>query len=547
MSLPWFIRPLHRGINTDDLGFLLSKGAVSLPSQALQLALVRAYVDSIYPHIPVIDLSHFLECITATDHVAPRVSLLLYQSILAAGTACVKIEDLKEAGFQTRKSARKIFLEKVKVSLLLGVMNLEDGPANVTKLLYDFNCELDQQTVIQVLLLMSLAYEEPVGRRSSFYWLDAAISQAFSSKLHHDPKMLGLALPIQTLRIRRRLWWCCYNLDRLVSLGTGRTSMISENDFNVSMPDISDFEPFRHVGSDAAAHSTVCSCNGSDQENLDLALLFTEQTRLCRLLDTNGFLAPSSCCTWQGVDWAIEGPPNTNWPFQRLEHHLSEWYSALPLRARYRRIMQNELGINGNAAVALNRSFLHLAFNMAMLNAYQSRLGLSPEHDIGTSYETEACELLMNHAAGRISLIMESIEAHRLGLCLHPGAMHFAMSASEVHLKRPDKLDTVAQTKHDQCARVIELMQEAYFVPSYSRHFRPSPSSPSASHCSQVERERFSEKNGTLPESISESALWEFDISGSTTSKAIATCNMADVEGLFPGRQITERWMGDPL
>lgn len=133
VSLPRFIKPLHRGINADDLDFLLSKGALSLPSQALQLALVRAYVDNIYPHIPVIDLSHFLECITATDHVAPRVSLLLYQSILAAGTACVKIEDLQEEGFQTRKSARTIFLEKVRVGqMLLGVTNLQDRPANIT-------------------------------------------------------------------------------------------------------------------------------------------------------------------------------------------------------------------------------------------------------------------------------------------------------------------------------------------------------------------------------------------------------------------------------
>lgn len=61
-----------------------------------------------------------------------------------------------------------------------------------------------------------------------------------------------------------------------------------------------------------------------------------------------------------------------------------------------------------------------------------------------------------------------------------------------------------------------------------------------------IEREGFSEENGTLPGLISESTLWEFDISESTTSKAAAKCNMADVEGLFPGRQTTERRMADP-
>ncbi|VUC28830.1 unnamed protein product, partial [Clonostachys rosea] len=523
MSLPWFIRPLHRGINADDMAFLLSKGALSLPSQALQLALVRAYADSIYPHLPVIDLSHFLECITATDYVAPRVSLLLYQAILAAGTACVKLGDLKDAGFQTRKSARRIFLDKV-------------------KLLYDFNCELDQQTVMQVLLLMSLAYEEPAGRRSSFYWLDAAISQAFASKLHYDPNMLRLSLPVQTLRIRRRLWWCCYNLDRLVSLGTGRTRRISEDDYNVSMPDVSDFEPFRHVHSDAPAHSTVCSCEGSDQANLDLALLFTEQTRFCRLLCGTESSSRSSPCTKQGFDWAVQLSPNANWPFQRLEHHLSEWYSALPLKAQYRPIMKNDLRTSGHTAVALNRSFLHLAFNMAMINAYRSRLEPSPEHDVGTSYETEACWVLTSHAAGRISDIMESISAHDLGLCLHPGAMHFAISASTVYIDRSEKLDTAAQTKHDQCARVLEVMQEAYFVSSQSRHPRPSPSSPSASHCSQVEREEFSEEDGGLPDLIPQ----EPNASEPAASKLAATCNMTDVDVWFSERQITGRWMADP-
>jgi hypothetical protein len=322
--------------------------------------------------------------------------------------------------------------------------------------------------------------------------------------------------------------------------------MISESDFNVSMPDIPDFEPFRHERSDATAHSTVCSCNGSDQGYLDLALLFVEQTRLCRLLDGNDSFPRNSPYTWQGLDWAIGGLSNANWPFRRLKHRLSEWYSALPLRARYRPIIQDDLGRKGNVAVAVNRSFLHLAFSMAMLDAYQSRLGLSSEQDIGTSYETEACEVLMNDAAGRISHIMGNIEANGLELCLHPGAMQFAISASEVHLERLNKLDIVAQAKHNQCARVIELMQEAYFVPSQPRHFRPSPLSPSASHWSQVE-EGHSEKTGRLPETIPEPISWEFDISQWTTSQAASTCNMADVEGLSPRRRITERWMAGPL
>lgn len=113
--LPGFVKPLPKSIEADDLSYLQSKGALTLPSDDFQDALIWSFFEYVYPFMPVLDLDQFLQSVYHRDGSAGQISLLLLQAVLFAGTAHVKMSFLKDAGFQSRRQARKAFFQKVRV------------------------------------------------------------------------------------------------------------------------------------------------------------------------------------------------------------------------------------------------------------------------------------------------------------------------------------------------------------------------------------------------------------------------------------------------
>jgi hypothetical protein len=115
-QLPAFIRPLPSRIAPEDVQYLYVKGALSLPPAPLQNALLRAYVEYVHPYMPLMELLEFLAMVDARDGLCGQVSLLQYQAVMFAATAFVDMDALREAGYATRKAARKAFFQKTRVS-----------------------------------------------------------------------------------------------------------------------------------------------------------------------------------------------------------------------------------------------------------------------------------------------------------------------------------------------------------------------------------------------------------------------------------------------
>lgn len=113
------MRPLPSKIAPEDVQYLGVKGALTLPNVTLQNALLQCYVEYVYPYMPLIDLHNFLSIVDRRDGVNGQTSLLLYQSIMFSATAFVDMKHLREAGFSSRKAARKAFFQKTRVSLCL--------------------------------------------------------------------------------------------------------------------------------------------------------------------------------------------------------------------------------------------------------------------------------------------------------------------------------------------------------------------------------------------------------------------------------------------
>lgn len=112
--LPDYIRGLPQRFQPEDIEYLATKGALTVPEPELRNALLKAYIHYVHPFMPLLDLEDFLVTIARNDGVR-RLSLLLFQAVMFAGTAFVDMEHLQKAGYHNRKMARKIFFQRARV------------------------------------------------------------------------------------------------------------------------------------------------------------------------------------------------------------------------------------------------------------------------------------------------------------------------------------------------------------------------------------------------------------------------------------------------
>jgi hypothetical protein len=118
-QLPAFVKPLPSKIAPEDVKYLYTKGALTLPPLELQNALIRAFVEYVHPYMPLLELSAFLNTINSKDGLYGQVSLFLYQAVMFSATAFVETRYLREAGYASRRAARKSFFQKTRVSGLM--------------------------------------------------------------------------------------------------------------------------------------------------------------------------------------------------------------------------------------------------------------------------------------------------------------------------------------------------------------------------------------------------------------------------------------------
>ncbi|KAK5462949.1 hypothetical protein LTS15_002661 [Exophiala xenobiotica] len=220
MPLPDFIAPYPSRIPAEDLEFLVRKGAFTVPDPELRAELLRGYVFCVYPFMPMLDLKAFVEAVL-NDRKDGRVSLLLFQAVMFAGISSLEPHHIHRLGFDSAKQAREVFFTRV-------------------KLLYEFDVELDGTAVVQTLLLMSSWHSKWNAWRDTWHWAGLALLVAQNMGLHREPTSACGSDKEQ--RCRRRLWWSLYIRDRMLALGTRRPMRIRDDDFNVAMLTLEDFD-----------------------------------------------------------------------------------------------------------------------------------------------------------------------------------------------------------------------------------------------------------------------------------------------------------------
>ena len=146
LTLPRAFAPFPRNLDAVSLTYLDHRDALTLPSEAFQITVLKAYIEFVHPIMPILDLEEFLYVVKygpSSFQDGPDdglqsverewISLLLFQAVMCAGIAFISTKILSEEGYLTHKQAQTAFFSRARVRSLLPFtlpLTLENLPRN---------------------------------------------------------------------------------------------------------------------------------------------------------------------------------------------------------------------------------------------------------------------------------------------------------------------------------------------------------------------------------------------------------------------------------
>ena len=464
-SLPNYIKPLPSKLDPEDILYLENKGALTIPNQQLRDELLKNYVEFIHPFMPLLNIHEFVASIDRNDGTSP-ISLLLFQAVMFCAIASVDIRYLTSAGYATRRDARRAFFTK-------------------TRLLYDFDIEVDRISLIQSLLLMTYWYETPDDQKDSHHWMGIAVSLSHTIGLHRNPEKSAAIDPARK-RLWKRIWWSTYMRDRLVALGMRRPTRIKNADFDVPMLELSDFES-AVIPEGPSCVPTDCKLLRDLEMQKQLNIMCIESAKLCicmshvlsvqySVLNNNHGVVSEQGSTKTTVHLVAKRLDPEQNEVQTCNNELERWKSELAEEAQY--VVPSWSDVDaGNDAIVLNRSLLHMIY-FATLSALHRPQVLPSTSLPPRQQQTEQ----LDHSRKAVRLAASEITsiAHRLYdldmvRYLPTTGITVLLPAIIIHLldiKAPDEVTRRTSLRgFCQCMQIMSKLRDIYAAADYSTAF----------------------------------------------------------------------------
>jgi len=463
-QLPAYLKPLPQRMTSVDIDYLFAKGALSLPDPPVRNALLRAYCEFVHPYMPLLELHHVLEIMNDPTGESGKISLLLFQSIMFAGTAFVDMDQLVAAGYTNRKAARKAFFQKARV-------------------LYDFDYEIDRVALVQSLLLMTYWYETPDDQKDTWHWMGVAISLAHTIGLHRNPENSNME-PAKK-KLWKRIWWSCFMRDRLIALGMRRPTRVKDEDYDVPMLVEEDFE-IAILSENITIIPSDCTLMRDTDAQRKLALMCIAKAKLCLCISHVLSAQYSVLVRHQGMQ-GQEGSTRSSvmlFPKKldqtdevtRCDEELQEWIRELPSTCRY-----SELIDPGNVGdtIFVQRSLLHMVYYTTLSALHRPQV--LPCAGAGGAQADSSRELQdlsrkqVREASREITRISQNIHEHKLEKYLPTTGVTVLLPAIIIHLldikSCNDEARRAAMNGFCQCMQVLEKLRDNYASADFATQF----------------------------------------------------------------------------
>lgn len=352
------------------------------------------------------------------------------------------------------------------------------------QLLYDFDYEVDRISLIQSLLLMTYWYETPDDQKDSHHWMGIAVSLSHTIGLHRNPERSSMDPKRQ--RLWKRIWWSTYMRDRLIALGMRRPTRIKNEDFDVPMLTVDDFD-IAPLAAGTMCMPMGCILMRDVSKQRELAVMCIEKAKLCICISHVLSAQYSVLHNNHGVQ-SKEGSTRTTMMLvarkddpetcgvRTCDEELRHWKESIAAEAEYVD-PTTRARTAGDECTILNRSLLHMVY-YATLSALHR-----PQVLPSTAWppQNTAAELLeisranVRFAANQTTSIAETLSSLSLVKYLPTVGITVLLPAIIIHLldiKAPDEATRRNSLQgFCQCMQIMSKLRDMYAAADYSTAF----------------------------------------------------------------------------
>ncbi|PYH46680.1 putative C6 transcription factor (Ctf1B) [Aspergillus saccharolyticus JOP 1030-1] len=455
--LPDYIRGLPPRLQKEDIDYLYQKGALTVPDVGLRNELLKSYIHYVHTYMPLLDLEEFLQTIVQNDGIR-RMSLLLFQAVMFAGTAFIDLKHLHAAGYASRKVARKAFFQRA-------------------RLLYDFDYEVDRISLVQSLLLMTYWYETPDDQKDTWHWMGVSLSLAHTIGLHRDPG--NSRMDIRRQRMWKRIWWSTYTRDRLIALGMRRPMRVKDDDCDVPMLTLDDFEfqPFSPEIVSMVGYSEILQNPNHQRE---LALMFIEKAKLC-LCVSHVLSAQYSVLSHKfggTMETTMMLVPKKSaaetFEVRRCDQELEDWLAHLPTEIQYAPAAPAKLG-EAQEVLHSHRALLKMVYLTTSSALHRPQVLPAIPFPSTDAELQEISRNKVRYAAIEITNIAQDLHSLDLTRYFPTTGVTVLLPAVIIHLLDIKSSDpTIRMTslqRFYQCMRILQRLREIYASADFATSF----------------------------------------------------------------------------
>ncbi|KAF7729133.1 hypothetical protein EC973_004901 [Apophysomyces ossiformis] len=267
---------------------------LELPPNDLSMHLIKLYFKYFYPSLPLFYKKRLFSSVV--QPIEP-VSPLLLNAIYAVASR-ISPDVRVRSDPTSADTAGDIFFERAK-SLL------------------DDYCDLPRISTVQALLL--LATHQHGAMKSARAWLYSGMAFRMAQDLGLHRNCDQWNIPPDERERRKRVFWCCFIVDRLTSAAYGRSSTFEERDCDVPFPTVDDDEEIK-----------LDNSTDSTRPPVRLLDIFVNSIKLCDILGhvlRNLYYAKSfNNVSMQHMDHVLSS----------LNRELTNWYNNLPPSLQYK-------------------------------------------------------------------------------------------------------------------------------------------------------------------------------------------------------------------
>ncbi|KAI8370385.1 fungal-specific transcription factor domain-containing protein [Radiomyces spectabilis] len=274
---------------------LSAPNPLELPPPDLSDHLIAVYFKYFYPFLPLFYKKKLASCMKPSgDPVSP----LLLNAIYAVASR-ISPDERVRSDPASADTAGDIFFERAK------------------RLLDDYYDTPDISTVQALLLLAS---HQQGAMKSARAWIYSGMAFRMAQDLGLHRNCEHWNIPPEERERRKRVFWCCFIVDRLTSAIYGRSSTFEERDCDVPFPSVDDDEPIA-IDQDTSA---------SSRPPVSTIETLIHLVKICDILGhvlKNIYYAKAR----------HHGPPqHIDQVLTTLNRQLSTWYQSLPISLQYK-------------------------------------------------------------------------------------------------------------------------------------------------------------------------------------------------------------------